>query len=130
MFFRIDRFHSDPNLSRENADEYYRSWVINSFNGFADGAILPMIDDKIVGFTTYKINNVDFQTSTMVLSAVDSEYMGQGVYYNMIKKGTLELLKHSKKIRVGTQVDNIPVQRTWQKLGYKLVEIKYIFTLQ
>ena len=124
--FRIDRFHSDPNLSRENADEYYRSWVINSFNGFADGAILPMINNKIVGFTTFKINNVDVQTSTMVLSAVDSEYMGQGVYYNMIKKGTLELLKQSKKIRVGTQVDNIPVQRTWQKLGYKLIEIKYV----
>ena len=124
--FKIDRFHSDPNLSGTNADEYYKSWVINSFNGFADGAILPMIDGKIVGFTTYKINNVDDQTSTMVLSAVDSDFMGQGVYYNMIKKGTLELLKQSKKIRVGTQVDNIPVQRTWQKLGYKLVEIKYI----
>jgi len=124
--FKIDRFHSDPNLSRLDADEYYRSWVFNSFSGFADGAILPMIDNKIVGFTTYKINNVNEETSTMVLSAVDSEYMGQGVYFNMIKKGTLELLKQSKKIRVGTQVDNIPVQRTWQKLGYKLVEIKYI----
>lgn len=125
--FRIDRFHSDPNLSIENANEYYRSWVVNSFNGYADGTILPIINNKIVGFTTYKINNVDVQTSTLVLSAVDSEFMGQGVYYNMIKKGTLDLMKFSKKIRVGTQVSNIPVQRTWQKLGYKLVEIEYVF---
>jgi len=125
--FKIDRFHSDPNLSKTSADEYYRNWVINSFNGYSDGAILPMIDNKIVGFMTYKINNVDDQTSTLVLNAVDSEYMGQGIYHNMMKKGTLDLLKQSKKIRVGTQVDNIPAQRTWQRLGYKLVEVKYIF---
>jgi ribosomal protein S18 acetylase RimI-like enzyme len=125
--FKIDRFHSDPNLSSKDSDRYYSEWVINSFNGFSDGAILPIINNNIVAFTTYNINNVDNETSTMVLSAVDSEYMGLGVYYNMIKKGTLELLKYSKKIRVGTQVDNIPVQRTWQKLGYKLVDVKYIF---
>ena len=67
------------------------------------------------------------EISTMVLSAVDPNYMGLGVYFNMIKKGTIELLKYSNKIRVGTQVDNIPVQRTWQKLGYKLIDVKYIF---
>jgi ribosomal protein S18 acetylase RimI-like enzyme len=125
--FKIDRFHSDPNLSYNSANEYYKKWVINSFNGFADGAILPMINNQIVGFTTYKINNINNHTSTMVLSAVDSNFMGRGVYYNMIKKGTNILLKNSKKIRVGTQIDNIPVQRTWQKLGYKLIDIKYIF---
>ncbi len=125
--FKIDRFHSDPNLLKCDADEYYRRWVINSFNGFSDGAIMPVIENNVVGFTTYNINNVNNEISTMVLSAVDPNYMGLGVYFNMIKKGTIELLKYSNKIRVGTQVDNIPVQRTWQKLGYKLIDVKYIF---
>lgn len=124
--FKIDRFHSDPNLKKESSDNYYYQWVKNSFNGYADGSVVPEIDGKAVGFTTYNINNVDNTTSTLVLSAVDPEYMGRRVYENMIRKGTLEMLKHSTKIRVGTQVDNVPVQRTWQKLGYKLIDVKYI----
>lgn len=125
--FKIDRFHSDPNLDSKLCDNYYYQWVINSFHGFADGAIVPFVDNKVVAFTTYRINNIDKETSTMVLSAVDPDYMGLGIYQNMIRKGTIELLKFSKKIRVGTQVDNVPVQRTWQKLGYKLIDVKYIF---
>lgn len=124
--FKIDRFHSDPNLDKLKSDNYYYNWVINSFNGYSDGAIVPVVDGQVVAFTTYKINDYDLNTSTMVLSAVDPNFMGQGIYQNMIKKGTIELLKKSKKIRVGTQVDNIPVQRTWQKLGYKLIEVKYV----
>lgn len=124
--FKIDRFHSDPNLSKDLADKYYFQWVLNSFNGFSDGVIIPEIDGLPVAFTTYKINNVDDTTSTMVLSAVDSKFSGRGVYHNMIQKGTIELLKFSEKIRVGTQVDNIPVQRTWQKLGYKLICVQYV----
>lgn len=124
--FKIDRFHSDPNLKKELADKYYYQWVINSFNGFSDGAILPVIEGKPVAFTTYKINNIDSRTSTMVLSAVDSDYSGRGIYHNMIHKGTVDLLKFSDRIRVGTQVDNIPVQRTWQKLGYKMIDVKYV----
>ncbi|MCV2231493.1 GNAT family N-acetyltransferase [Acholeplasma manati] len=124
--FKIDRFHSDPNLKTELADKYYYQWVINSFNGFSDGAIVPVIDGKPVAFTTYKINNVSESTSTMVLSAVNPNYMGKGIYHNMIQKGTQYLLQFSSKIRVGTQVDNIAVQRTWQKIGYKMIDVKYI----
>lgn len=124
--FKFDRFHSDPNIDKALADDYYYNWVKNSFHGFADGAVVPLVDEEVAGFTTYKINNVDSVTSTLVLSAVGSKYMGKGVYQNMILKGTIELLKHSTKIRLGTQVDNVPVQRTWQKLGYKLAEVKYI----
>jgi ribosomal protein S18 acetylase RimI-like enzyme len=125
--FRIDRFHSDPNLSKDDANRYYYQWVKNSFNGFSDGVILPSIQNKVVGFTTYKINNVDFETSTLVLSAVNPDYAGRRIYHNMILKGTNYLLSKSNKIRVGTQVDNIPVQRTWQRLGYKLISVDYIF---
>lgn len=124
--FKIDRFHSDPNINPKLADDYYYQWVKNSFAGFADGAIVPLVNGEVAGFTTYKINNVDGETSTLVLSAVNSDFMGKGVYQNMILKGTLELLKKSNKIRLGTQVDNIPVQRTWQKLGYKLIEVNYV----
>lgn len=121
--FEIDRFHSDPNLSKEDSDKYYYQWVINSFSGYSDGAIIPTIDGKAVGFTTYKIGE---DISTMVLSAVDPDYMGRGIYYNMILKGTSKLIEYSPKVRVGTQVDNIPVQRTWQKLGYKLIDVNYV----
>ncbi len=124
--FKIDRYHSDPNLNDALCDKYYYRWIENSFKGFADGCILPMYKGKIVGFTTYNVNNVDEDTSTMVLSGVDPKAQGMGVYGNMIHKGTKKLLEHSSKVRVGTQINNIAVQRTWQRLGYKLIEVNYV----
>lgn len=124
--FKYDRFHSDLNIKTEYADNYYYQWVKNSFAGFSDGVFVPLMDGEVAGFATYKINNVDSFTSTIVLNAVATKYMGKGVYQNIILKATKELLKKSSKIRIGTQAKNIPVQRTLQKFGYKLIDVKYV----
>lgn len=124
--FKIDRFHSDPNLKKELSDNYYYQWVKNSFKGYADGIVTAELSGDVVGFITYKINDVDDSTSTIVLNAVDPNHMGKKVYENMLKKAMIDILKSSTKIRIGTQVDNIPVQRSWQKFGYKLIDVKYI----
>jgi RimJ/RimL family protein N-acetyltransferase len=124
--FKFDRFHSDPNIKAEYADNYYYQWLKNSFAGFSDGAFVPLMDGEVAGFATYKINNVDSYTSTIVLNAVATKFMGKGVYQNIILKATKELLKKSSRIRIGTQAGNIPVQRTLQKLGYKLIDVKYV----
>lgn len=124
--FKHNRFHSDPNLSNDLCDNYYYEWVLNSFGGYSDGVVISMLDNKPVGFITYNINKFDASTSTIVLNAIDPEYSNRGIYSNLLLKCTNELLKVSSKIRIGTQVDNLYVQRAWQKIGFKLVDVKYV----
>ena len=38
--FKIDRFHSDPNLDNKLCDEYYEKWLENSYNGYAEKIII------------------------------------------------------------------------------------------
>ncbi|MDD3999621.1 MAG: GNAT family N-acetyltransferase [Bacilli bacterium] len=124
--FKNDRFHSDPNIKTEYADDYYYQWVKNSFSGYSDGVLVPLFEGKIAGFITYKNNNIDSSTSTIVLNAVDPRFRGKGIYEAALLKCTKDLLDKSSKIHIGTQVDNIPVQRAWQKLGYKLIDAKFV----
>lgn len=124
--FKYDRFHSDPNIKTECADNYYYQWVKNSFSGYADGVLVPLFEGEIAGFMTYNINNVDSSTSTIVLNAVDPRFREKGIYQATLLKCTKDLLNKSSKIHIGTQVDNIPVQRAWQKLGYKLIDAKFV----
>jgi hypothetical protein len=124
--FKIDRFHSDPNIEDDKCDKYYEHWVKNSFDGFADGACVVERDGKSVAFSTYNLNSINNETSTIVLSAVNSDYFGFGIYGDMIHSCTKKLLEHSRVVRVGTQVNNIPVQRTWVKYGYRLVSTMYV----
>ena len=99
---------------------------MNSFNGYADGTFVYRVGNDPVGFISYMINNIDATTSTIVLNAVSDLYSNKGIYQSMMKSVSQLILKHSKKIRIGTQVDNLAVQRTLQKIDYRLVDVKYV----
>ncbi len=126
--FEIDRFHSDKNLSRERCDLYYEKWVENSCNGFADKVIVATYKDEIVGFTTGK-NYENDELGHLVLSAVSNKYRGLGIYTSMIYEGVSWILndfQFKKGILVGTQLNNIAVQKAWIKLGFSVFKSTYV----
>lgn len=128
--FKIDRFHSDDYLPDELCDLYYDRWIENSYNGYADKVIVAHYNNDVVGFTTgnYRQNE---NYSQLVLSAVSNKYRGIGVYTSMIHEGTKWLLNNksieTKGVIVGTQIDNIAVQKAWIKLGYTMFNSQYVF---
>lgn len=128
--FKIDRFHSDNNLPDELCDLYYDKWIENSFNGYADKVIVAHYNNDVVGFTTGNLREGD-TFSQLVLSAVSDKYRGIGVYTSMIHEGTKWLHQNrfagTKGVIVGTQIDNIAVQRAWIKLGYSIFDSQYVF---
>jgi ribosomal protein S18 acetylase RimI-like enzyme len=129
--FKIDRFHSDPSLDPKLADHYYEQWITNSMNGFADRVVVSELNNKAVGFTTcnFPKANDPQKIGTLVLSAVSDESRGKGVYTSMIHEGVRWLKDYANFVKVGTQIDNYPVQKTWMKMGFSLVSSQYVFHL-
>lgn len=124
--FKIDRFHSDPNLDNELCDKYYEQWIYNSCHGFADNVLVAEYNNEVVGFTTGKVYEEDNEVH-LVLSAVSSKYRGLGIYTSMIYEG-VKWAKQFKTNRliVGTQIDNVAVQKAWIKLGFTLKNSEYV----
>lgn len=126
--FIYDRFHTDPYLNNENCDKYYERWIENSYHGFADRVITAIYNNEPIGFTTGKVYPGD-EYGHLVLSAVSNKYRGLGVYTSMIHEGVSWLLKEHgdrKGVIVGTQVNNLAVQKAWIKLGFSVYDSSFV----
>ena len=126
--FKIDRFHSDQYLDDRLCDLYYERWIENSYYGFAEKVIVAEYNGVPVGFTTGK-TYPDNEIGHLVLSAVSSSSRGLGVYTSMIHAGVSWILKEHHDLRgilVGTQLDNIAVQKAWIKLGFTVYDSSYV----
>lgn len=130
--FKIDRFHSDDSLPDNLCDTYYEKWIENSYNGLADRVIVARHQGEALGFTTAKVYPDD-DFAHMVLSAVSDQHRGLGIYTSMIHEGTrwaIEKYADQKKgMLVGTQIDNIAVQKAWIKLGYTIHSSQYVLQI-
>lgn len=127
--FKIDRFHADKLLDNSKCDEYYEKWVENSYNGLADRIVVAEIDGMPVGFTTCKLPHPEDKNKggQLVLSAVSESSRGKGVYTSMIYEGVKWLEGKANTVKVGTQINNIAVQKSWIRLGFTVFESQYIF---
>lgn len=127
--FDYDRFHSDPALDNELCDKYYEQWVYNSCHGFADKVIVSEYDNSVAGFTTGKADHTQ-EYGHLVLSAVSNSYRGLGIYTSMIYEGIKWIKKEGfKGLIVGTQINNIAVQKAWIKLGFTVLNSEYVLHL-
>ena len=122
-----DRYHSDPYLPNKICDSFYESWIRNSFSGeIADLTVVAELNNLPVGYTTLKnYNNFDnilsSKVGALILSAVSSNVREGGIYTKMIHYGMKWLKeKNCRYAHLGTQVYNIPVQKAWTGLGFKI----------
>ena len=124
-----DRFHSDARLSAETCDDLYGKWIENSCSGaIADHVVVAEVDGRPAGYTTIRLdhpvgNEETPRSGGMILSAVASWAEGKGLYTSMIREGLRWLEeKGVRATHLGTQVNNLPVQRAWAKLGFRLAK--------
>lgn len=132
--FRIDRFHSDPFIGQERADELHRQWVRSSCQGFAD-CVLVAYDGDPIGFTTLKLDSVASSVAgvgigLVVLVAVAPSSRRRGVARQL----TLASLAWFRAtgcswVEVGTQLANIRASRVYESAGFSLVGSSLTFRL-
>lgn len=123
-----DRFHADPFIDRELADELHANWLRNSCEGKAADAVLIAEDESgLLGFVTCKLpgdiacNSYNSRTGTIVLVASAPRARGRRVAYSLTM-AALEWFRRSgcETVEVGTQLSNIPASRLYQTCGFRL----------
>jgi len=119
-----DRFHNDPLLDNSDCDDLHEKWGRNSFFGFADVVIIAEINGNIVGFATLKENRELNKHSTkkigdLILLGVDPKYRKLGIHTTMVRHGLLYWKERVDIAEIVTEANNIPVLRTYSKLGFK-----------
>lgn len=123
-----DRFHADPFIDGELADELHAAWVRNSCDGTAADAVLIAEDESgPLGFVTCKIpgdaghNSDRSRRGTLVLVATAPQARGRRVGYSLVL-AALEWFRQSgcQTVEVGTQLSNIAASRLYQTCGFQL----------
>lgn len=118
---KYSRFLKDNLFGESNFKKLYKEWVDNSITKkFADDILLYFINDKVVGFVTYK-KHEDY--GQIGLIAVDKRYQGKGIGRQLINKVENALYQEGiKKSRIPTQLQNKEACFFYKKIGYEIIE--------
>lgn len=121
------RFYLDKNFKRQEFQRLYKRWIDNSIEKVSDYKIFVAEDgEKIIGFITVGKKNDGL--SDIGLLAVSSEARGKRVATQLIQFAKEFSLKHNlNKLQVVTQLDNTPACKLYEKTGFKIKEINYIY---
>ena len=121
--FVYSRFHRDPYIREDLADQIKANWAENYFNGKRGTHMLLATDkSKILGFNQI-IETED--TLLIDLIAVLPNYQQCGIGSSLI--GGIGNIGINKKVRVGTQICNTTSVNFYQKIGFKIVDLRYVF---
>lgn len=123
-----DRFHSDPVIPTERANELHAAWLHNSCAGSAaDAVVLAESKRGLLGFVTCKLHrdtkeSLGTTIGTIVLVATSAEARQTGVGRAMTL-ASLEWFRNQGVaiVEVGTQLRNIPASRLYESCGFRLV---------
>ncbi len=121
-------YHADPKLDVHQCDDVYTSWAYNSCisKDFATEVFVAVLDDKIVGFATLRIN--DPKESEVVLNGVLPKTQRMGIYRMLIENSLIWSIRHCmKRMIISTQITNIAVQKVWVRVGFQPTSSFYIF---
>lgn len=126
--FRFSRFHLDPSVGTKTANQIKRAWAENYFNAKrGDFMVVAVADQHPVGFTQV-LHSGDMLTIDLI--AVQSSYHGQGLGGAMISflsSRIQDKVESLKRIRVGTQISNLPSISLYEKMGFRIFSSEYVF---
>ena len=115
------RYKLDKKIDNQKFKELYQLWIENSLNKkFADGFLVYVEENEIIGFVTYKIKD---NFATIGLIAVSQNHQGKGIGKQLIAKVENELInKNINELRIPTQEENHQACGFYEKLGYQQFE--------
>lgn len=124
----IGHYHTDPRLSDTNADAAYVEWAHNSIKdcGSNSPAYVALDADRITGFLTVRHNC--YIEAEVVLNGIHPEMQSKGIYARLLAHA-LGSMKYAgfERALISTQVNNIPVQKVWSRLGLRMARSYYTF---
>src|SRR5215472_7171262 len=126
------RYHADPRIPPGTATKIYSEWMRSAFDGWADWILVGEVDGKIAGSGLWRIalraegeNSPGVAYCDMVV--VDPESQGSGLGTALMRYG-MGIAHDVAQYLVGpVHVCNYSIQRTLQKVGYKIFGARQSF---
>jgi hypothetical protein len=115
--FKYSRFHMDPFLDNAKARLLLKRSAENSIlNKFVDIMFVAEIKGKVVGYYSAKKKYIPEFKKTFgdaIISAVDSEYRGLGVFSKLDANLLNWFADHTDFSEMGTYLANFPIHKAW-----------------
>jgi RimJ/RimL family protein N-acetyltransferase len=120
------RFHNDQRIGREQATRIYEEWIRSCARGWADWIILAVKDTRIAGYSAWKKpSSLDLRHNIQLahysIAGIHPDYFGKGLFTTLTRTGMEMMQGHALWVEGPTHIDNHPVQRAYEKLGWKRV---------
>ena len=120
---KFSRFHLDPKIANEMANTLKEEWAGNYFHGQrGNEMIVSERDGHIAGFLQLLFSG---DILVIDLIAVSEEFRRKKIASNMIAYAEAKI-EGFNRIRVGTQIANIPSLLFYERLGFRILNTSYI----
>lgn len=125
--FKYSRFFNDPNLPADKAKGIYVQWTENAFNKPGRYFSIAKRQGVVAGFLLFSIDT-DSSVATVELIAVDEQFRGLQVGKTLISgmEGFI-CQKNIKKIKVGTQIDNVSAIEFYMLCGFNYAKCNTVY---
>lgn len=128
----IGHFHNDPKLDGFLCDKLYKKWAKNSYyeENFADKLFVAEFElngvTSLAGFHSFKIEQ---ETNCRgVLTATHPSFQGKGIYRALLLNSLIWATDLGlKNMYIGTQVNNLKIQKIWTSFGFTISDSYYTF---
>jgi ribosomal protein S18 acetylase RimI-like enzyme len=122
--FVFTRFHMDTEIKNDIANKIKAEWAGNYFSGKrGDKMLLAKVDKQVAGFL--QLLKGENNTWVIDLIGISIEHQRKKIASNLILSAEKKL-KDCRRMLVGTQVANIASLRLYEKLGYRIIDTKYV----
>lgn len=125
------RYHADERTSNELATNVYQEWIHSSLAGYADLILVAEVDRRVVGYTVWR-NPLEHdlilgRIAHYSIAGIHPDYAGHSLFGTLTYAGMQRLQPLSDYIIGPTHVNNYPVQRGYEKLGWRIHEARHSF---
>lgn len=126
--FRYSRFHLDPAIPTRVANQIKAEWARNCCLGKrGDRCFVAYKDNSPAGFLAALLGQEgEHCVATIDLIAVDELLRGRGFGCALVAAFASLYRKREARLRVGTQIANIPALRFYQCLGFVVARSAYV----
>ncbi len=126
------RFHSDERIPRACAVRLYEEWIRSCVEGWADWVLAAECRGAVVGYSAWKKpSEIDRRHGIALghysIGAVAPEHAGQGLFRALTVEGMRLLAGHARSIEGPTHAANVPVQRAYAALGWRVAGARHGF---
>ncbi|MBM3461241.1 MAG: GNAT family N-acetyltransferase [Armatimonadetes bacterium] len=124
--FRFSRFHLDPLIKVEVANQLKRSWVRSCLDGKrGEHVLVALVNDRPAGFLAV-LRDGPRAVIDLIGVAPEGQRAGVGA---ALMAAFVDKYSEVEVLRVGTQVANVPSTRFYEKSGFRLCGSQYVLHL-